>query len=281
MKNREVIAHPGGIVQHHLRVRSRYLSRKVVLDVFLPPSYQHFRPFFYPALILNDGQDTPQLKLIESLNKAYDQNEIKELVVVAVHAGDRLHEYGTAGRPDYMNRGNRADRYTEFIIKELVPYVYKHFRCLKDPEQSAIAGFSLGGLSAMDIAWHYPRWFTRIGVFSGSFWWRDKGIDDDPDAHRIMHDIIRMSDKKAGLKFYLQTGTEDEKCDRNNNGVIDAIDDTLDVIKELKRIGYDDTSITYREIEGGEHNFHTWSVIFPDFLKWAFGKEQQLTEKLA
>jgi enterochelin esterase-like enzyme len=282
VKSREVIEQPEGLMQHHLIVRSRYLARKVVIDVFLPPSYQQFRPYFYPALVINDGQDMQQLKLVETLGNAYRRKEIQEIIVLAVHAGDRLHEYGTAGKPDYMNRGSKAERYTDFIIKELVPYVYKHFRCLKNSEDSVIAGFSLGGLSAMDIAWHYPRWFSKVGVFSGSFWWRGKGIDnDDPDAFRIMHDIIRSSDKRDQLKFYLQTGTEDEKSDRNNNGIIDAIDDTLDIIQELKGIGYDQASITYQEIVGGKHNFQTWSSIFPDFLKWAFGENKGLTKKLA
>lgn len=282
VKSREVIEQSGGIIQHHLRVRSKYLDRKVDIDVFLPPSYHQFRPYFYPALVLNDGQDMAQLKLVESLDEGYRQKSISELIVIAVHAGDRLHEYGTAGKPDYMNRGSKAEHYTQFVIKELVPYIYKHFRCLKNPEDSVIAGFSLGGLSAMDIAWQYPRWFSKVGVFSGSFWWRGKGIEnDDPDAYRIMHEIIKSSDKREELKFYLQTGTEDEKCDRNNNGIIDSIDDTLDVIRELKYLGYDEESITYREIEGGQHNFDTWSAIFPDFLKWAFGNEQQLSEKLA
>ncbi len=282
VKSRRVTEQSGSIIQHQLRVRSKYLERKVVVDIFLPPSYQQFRPYFYPALIINDGQDMEQLRLLDTLRKAYSEQTISEIIVIAVHAGDRLHEYGTAGKPDYMNRGSKAEKYAQFIIKELVPYIYKHFRCLKNPEDSAIAGFSLGGLSAMDIAWHYPRWFSKVGVFSGSFWWRDKGMDNtDPDAYRIMHDIIKTSDKRDELKFYLQTGTEDEQCDRNNNGVIDSIDDTLDVIKELKGVGYDDASITYKEIEGGQHNFNTWSDIFPDFLVWAFGKERRLSEKSA
>ncbi|MEQ9299864.1 MAG: alpha/beta hydrolase-fold protein [Cyclobacteriaceae bacterium] len=282
VKSRQVIEQPDSIVQHHLRVRSKYLARKVVVDIFLPPSYQQFRPYFYPALIMNDGQDMEQLRLVDTLGESYRDGRIAEIVVIAVHAGDRLHEYGTAGKPDYMNRGSKAADYAQFIIKELVPYIYKHFRCLKNPEDSVIAGFSLGGLSAMDIAWNYSRWFSKVGVFSGSFWWRDKGMDDtDLDAYRIMHDIIKSSERREELSFYLQTGTADEQCDRNNNGIIDSIDDTLDIIKELKGVGYEDTSIAYREIEGGEHNFRTWSEVFPDFLVWAFGSDRQLSEKSA
>jgi cyanate lyase len=34
--------------------------------------------------------------------------------------------------------------------------------------------------------------------------------------------------------IHVYGGTEDETADRNGNGIIDAIDDTQDVIKEIK-----------------------------------------------
>ena len=69
------------------------------------------------------------------------------------------------------------------------------------------------------------------------------------------------------------------KPDRNNNGIIDSIDDTTDLIDELVKKGYHrDTDghrrdIRYVEIKGGKHNQDTWSAIMPDFLTWAFSKE--------
>ncbi len=72
----------------------------------------------------------------------------------------------------------------------------------------------------------------------------------------------------------MQTGIKDEKSDRNKNGVIDSIDDTQDFIAELKTLGYKEEEIVYREIRDGQHNFQTWSRVFPEFLKWAFGVHQ-------
>jgi enterochelin esterase-like enzyme len=88
-----------------------------------------------------------------------------------------------------------------------------------------------------------------------------------------MHSVIRGGRYKKGLRFWFQTGTLDEKADRNKNGVIDSIDDTLDLIVELAKKGYRPFhDIQYLEIEGGEHNLKTWKEAMPDFLKWAFGK---------
>ncbi len=86
-----------------------------------------------------------------------------------------------------------------------------------------------------------------------------------------MHALIRENDQKPALKFWLQTGTEDEVSDRNNNGIIDSIDDTLGLIEELEKKGYQrDEEIVYREVEGGRHDQTTWGRIFPEFLKWVF-----------
>ena len=80
------------------------------------------------------------------------------------------------------------------------------------------------------------------------------------------------------MKFWLQVGTLDENADRNNNGIIDAIDDTKDVIKELISIGYSDPNdITYIEVENGRHDLSTWSKLFPEFITWAFKKKVEIT----
>jgi enterochelin esterase-like enzyme len=251
------------------------LKRSVRLDVLLPPNYNPQNSTRYPTLYLNDGQDLPRLKMRAVLDSLYRKNAIRPFVLVAIHAADRIQEYGTASRPDYMKRGSRAAAYTDFMLTELVPHIQKQYHVSREPQQTVLAGFSLGGLSAMDIVWSHPRQFGRVGVFSGSFWWRkkafEKGYDDDRD--RIMQLLVREGKHKPGLKFWLQTGTLDETDDRNNNGVIDAIDDTLDLIRELEAKGYrNNTDIRYVEVKGGHHDQETWSAIMPDFLMWAFGK---------
>jgi enterochelin esterase-like enzyme len=217
----------------------------------------------------------PVLGLEQILNQLYIENAISPLLCVAIHAGkDRKREYGVAGHPDYLDRGDKADLYTAFVRKELIPYIKKTY-ALKTFREKAFAGFSLGGLMAIDIVWKYPREFTKVGVFSGSLWWRsldqrDENYDDH--KHRIMHQRIRHGFHHPGLKFFFQCGNMDELMDRNNNGIIDSIDDTLDLIRELEakhyRVGRD---IEYLEIPDGKHDVPTWGRAMPVFLKWGWG----------
>ena len=96
------------------------------------------------------------------------------------------------------------------------------------------------------------------------------GYNDDTD--RIMHQLIRDGKFAEGLQFYFTTGSLDETADRNNNGIIDSIDDTLALIEELKKKGYTDNEIKYINYEDGKHDVATWARAFPAFLLWGWKK---------
>jgi enterochelin esterase-like enzyme len=225
-------------------------------------------------LLVNDGQDLVSMHFEEMLHSLYSSQKISPLLVVGIHcSADRKNEYGTATCPDYLGRGARAEEYTRFVLEELLPFLHATSPSGSYAETS-YAGFSLGGLSAMDIVWRFPRFFSRVGVFSGSFWWRDRAQEDpdfDENTDRIMHRLVRSGTYHPGLKFFFEVGTLDEKADRNNNGIIDSIDDTLALVAELKAKGYDDASIAYLELSDGKHDVATWSRAFPDFLIWGWG----------
>ena len=260
------------IIVKNLNIPSKYLNRAVNVDVFLPPNYRKGHNS-YPTLYFNDGQDMLALGMYDTLTNMYYANRIPNLIVVAVYSNEnRINEYGVGGVPDYMNRGNLAGKYTDYLIHELSPYIESEYRCSTDHNHRFIAGFSLGGLSAFDIAWQHPEVFSKVGAFSASFWWRSKALDPkNPDADRIMHTLVENSTKKRGLKFWFEVGTNDETDDRNNNGVIDSIDDTRDIINVLVKKGYHPhQDIEYNEVDGGEHNPQTWASVMPDFLMWLF-----------
>jgi len=253
-------------------VRSDVLERSVSCTLLIPKN----RPVTEPVnlLVLNDGQEIENLRFEQTLNTLYDHDRIPPIVVVCVNAGEeRLLEYGVANNPDFKERGSKAGLYTQFIIDEFLPFVFAQVPGPCVHGISAIAGFSLGGLTAMDIAWHNNNRFDKVGAFSASFWWREKDLNEGyTDADRIMHRVIRESSLKPDLKFWLQTGTHDEVADRNQNGIIDSIDDTIDLIKELEAKGYTrPADIQYVEIIGGEHNTDTWGKAMSKFLCWAFG----------
>lgn len=273
MKSEPTLACHHFSVQKISHIYSAVLDREIEADVFFPNDFQRGQPI--PFLFLNDGQDTRSVRLPETLDTLWERNEIKPFAVISVHAGERMQEYGVSSKPDYMQRGSFARDYSRFVLDELLPFLRYLYRIDLHSGENAIAGYSLGGLSAFDIGWSHPHLFSKIGVFSGSFWWRRKALSENykDSRDRILHAHVRHSAFRPGLKFWFQTGTLDENFDRNKNGVIDSIDDTLDLISELTKKGYQlKKDIRYLEIDGGRHNQETWAHAMPDFLRWAFGK---------
>lgn len=255
-------------------IDSTFLKRKVKVDAYLPGFLTGKEQ---PSLLLlNDGQDMEAMGWTAILADFFQRNGTVALIAVGIHAGvNRKMEYGTAGVPDYMGRGAKAGDYMKFFFEELMPAIrlesgYSEF------SEKVFAGFSLGGLSALDIVWAHPHEFTRVGVFSASLWWRmidQTEPDYDDDKHRIMHDLVRKGNYAPWLKFFLCTGTLDETNDRNGNGIIDSIDDTLGLMEELERKGYHrETDMYYLELADGRHDVATWGRAMPVFLDWAFGR---------
>jgi|SRR5215204_2541168 len=254
-------------------IASKFLKRQVIIDCYVPRNISSLNNV--SLLLVNDGQDLEEMCFSALVNQMLEANLISPALCVGIHAGKhRRNEYGTANVLDYEGRGTRAATYNQFILEELIPFIHSHYGIEKF-KQTGFAGFSLGGLTAIDMTWHYPHIFSIAGVFSGSLWWRKRSLDDNynDDTDRIMHQQIRNGKYQPGLRFYFTTGSMDETADRNNNGIIDSIDDTQDIIKELRKLGYSsEYEIKYINYEDGKHDVQTWGRAMPGFLLWGWGR---------
>jgi len=266
-------ANVSAILVESISFQSVFLQREVTIDFYLPVGVSE--PTQMSLLLINDGQNMEEAGFKKILERLYAKKKLEPLLCAAIYAGEeRKMEYGVASAKDYNGRGAKAGLYTSFIIEELIPYIKETYR-VPEFREKAFAGFSLGGLSAIDIVWNYPADFNKAGVFSGSFWWRSVDQTDeeyDDDKHRIMQQQIRNGAFHPGLKFFFQCGNMDETKDRNHNGIIDSIDDTQDLVKELEAKGYESgKDIYYMEMKDGRHDIETWGRALPVFLKWGWG----------
>ena len=256
-----------------LEINSGFLERKVRVDFYLP-EFSSDQPI--DLMLVNDGQDLVTMDFRSILDDLVSSQQIHPILAVGIHCGeDRKNEYGMLVSPDYAGRGSKAKLYEQFIFEELLPSIRENFPF--NFRQKVFAGFSLGALSAFDLVWNHPEMFSAAAVFSGSFWWRSKDkIDKNYNewADRLMHRQIKNDAIRPGMRFFFECGALDESEDRNNNGVIDSIDDTLDVIRLLVNKGYEEgRDIRYLQVQDGRHDVPTWSRAFPEFLKWQWRKQ--------
>ena len=261
------------IKQSEDAVYSRHLQKHMSLTIINTPVPRDKNEF--NLLLLNDGQDIEKLRVKQIVDSLYKKKLIAPLVVVAINAQDRMNEYGVADMPDYKNNGTAAAKYAAFIDDELYPFIKKQTGVRKF-KSITIAGCSLGGLSAFDIAWDHGDRIDKVGVFSGSFWLRDKDAaapDYSDDKDRLIINKIRSSRKKPHLQYWFYAGGNEEKADRDKDGIIDVVDDTKDLIELIKSKNVcSPDDVVYTEIKDGMHEYTSWSKVFPQFLIWAVGK---------
>lgn len=262
-----------GTKQQDDELYSRHLQRKVKLTVINTPIPDDKSEI--NLLLLNDGQEAGKWGIQSITDSLYKAQSIQPVVIVAIHANDRVQEYGVAGRPDYEKRGSKADHYDAFVNNELYPYIKKKTGVRKF-RSVVIAGASLGGLSAFDIGWNHADKIDKIGVFSGSFWWRDKNTSDstyNDDLNRIVIGKLKASRKKPDQQYWFYTGGAEESSDRDGDGIIDVIDDTKDVIGMLhEKRGIPVSGISFIEVKNARHDWPYWRAALPGFMVWAFGR---------
>lgn len=224
-----------------------------------------------PLLVALDGQNLSAWRLEEVIaGLAARGTKVLPLVVAIPSGSDRIEEYGMAGTPDYAGRGTKAAEFQHFVLEAVIPAVRARYRLAPDAAHTGIMGASLGGLAAFDLAWHHPEVFGFAGIFSGSFWWRaENSTPAARQASRLAHRLVRESPRPARVRLWFSAGTREETDDRDGNGVIDAVQDTAELVAALEQRGFRrGPDLAYVEIPGGEHNEATWAQAMPGFLEW-------------
>lgn len=263
-----------GIMVETIELPSEALQRTITINFYAPANHSGNQPI--GLLLFNDGQDIEAMGFDKMMAYLLQTEAITPMLCVGIHAGkERMLEYGMISSADFKGRGAKAGLYRQFIIEELLPYIHARYTHLVFNE-TAFAGFSLGGLSALDLVWNHPDIFSKAGVFSGSLWWRskDRKEKDFSEANdRLMHRQIRQGKYQPGMKFFFQCGELDETEDRNGNNVIDSIDDTIDIMRELMAKGWlEGRNMRYLQLPDGKHDIRSWAKALPVFLKWGWRK---------
>lgn len=276
---------------------------RVRIAVHLPAGYDPAGLRRYPVLYLNDGQDAAAVDLQPTLARLQRARLIEPVIVVAIHMlPDRMGTYGLSDRPAGQSLaaetrhgtvGARAHEYSEWVAKALVPYADAHYRTVDAPRSRAVLGWSLGALNAFNLGWQYPELFGRVGAFSPSLWLSsERGDAAAVERSRLAQAMVSRGKPRPGLKLFFAVGSAEETDDRDGDGIIDAVDDTRDLILGSNRsaaprmgglvqLGYS-VNLDYASgptradvalllLDGGEHNQASWARMLPAFLQWAYG----------
>lgn len=176
---------PGGTVL----VRSLFspsLGVQKHLLVYLPPSYERRPKRRYPVAYYLHGVSATEADWLTNgeVDRVADslvEGGMPELILVLVD-GDDGWAANWASTPDYA--GCLADsttpwrsqttycvhssRYEDYMLRDVVPYVDREFRTIADGRHRGLAGYSMGGYSAVVLALSHPDFFAAAASHSGT-----------------------------------------------------------------------------------------------------------------
>lgn len=152
--------------------------------IWLPPAYEHQPGRRFPVLYLMDGQNVfdgptavggPGWRAGATVQRLIAAQRLQPLLLVAVdHGGPwRTDEYTPV---PWHGRGGGAGAFGSLVADVVVPFVDANYRTQREPAARAIAGSSLGGLFALQLALWRPDLFGGAAALSPTVWWGEGAL---------------------------------------------------------------------------------------------------------
>jgi enterochelin esterase-like enzyme len=225
-------------------VKGEGLERRIL--IYTPPGYDP-KGAPYPCVYLFDGEDRDgSVFATWTLENLIAAKKLPPLVAV------RIANPNQAGRQ--LLAAN--DKFFDFLSKDLVPFVRSTYHVSRNAEQTAIAGYSLGGFAAACAGLRHSDLFGRILSQSGSFW-IEPTRDENAEPTWIAQKFIAAP--RLPLQFYMDAGLFEVDLSGRGTGILLPNRHLRDV---LRAKGY---SVTYQEFPGG-HDSINWRGTLADGL---------------
>ena len=185
----------------------------------------------------------------------------------------------TAENSFYLNGEATGRTYQTMLGEELVDYVRETFRLALRPEDTCIAGMSMGGFGALHTALAYPDRFGKAGALSSAFIvhgiarmkpGQDNGMANYEYYRQCFGDLETVEESDANpevqVKKLLAAGTKLPKiylC-------CGAQDFLIEPNRAMHRFLLDQ-GVAHKYEEGaGQHDMAYWSRHIVKIVKWMF-----------
>jgi metallo-beta-lactamase class B len=233
------------------------LNRNRRIWVYLPQDY-YTSTTSYPVLYMHDGQNLfdvaytafgTEWSIDESMKILEDSGYTKAIIVGMDNGGvDRIDEYSAWNNPQYG--GGQGALYMNWTVNTLKPFIDGYFRTLPDRSNTALMGSSLGGLISLYGGLQRQDVFSRLGVFSPSFW-----FDDSCYTHAA------TQGRQQAMRIYLLAGGQESAT---------MIPNMYRMQDTLLAHGFSSSDIRTVTKSDGQHSEWFWAREFGEAFKWLF-----------
>jgi predicted alpha/beta superfamily hydrolase len=250
--------------------QSRIFRNTRLLRVWLPPGYSQpeNEARYYPVLYLNDGQNLfdPAAAYIgvdwqvgETANRLIGEGKVPPLIVVGIDNAqrDRAKEYlpYRSMHPPVLRP--QGKRYPDFLVNEIMPFIFGRYRIARGPENTGLGGSSLGAIISLYTVMDRPGLFGRLLLESPSLFISNRQLLKSSRAFRQWPE-----------KIFLAIGTKEDGNEARDRQVVQ---DVRQLEHLLRRAGLQQDRLLLKIDEGATHSEKDWARRFPEALTFLFG----------
>jgi predicted alpha/beta superfamily hydrolase len=167
--------------------------------LYLPPKY-YINDVSYTVVYIN-GEDSIQ-EIMEEVESHFGV-DCSEFIAISVISQDWNVDFTPWAAPPLTKKSESfkggAASYLDFLANTIKPFIDEHYKTKPEPSNTALIGYSLGGLTALYSLYTISA-FGKIGSISGSLWY--DGWIEFMGSHMIANDFSRV---------YLSLGREEER----------------------------------------------------------------------
>jgi len=138
-------------------------------SIYLPPSYSRQPNRRFPVLYLLHGFAADHRAFIAgayqnlnvrlSMDSLVGAGKVREMIVVTPDARNRFDG-------SFYTNSPTTGRWEDFVARDLVDYMDRHFRTIPRAESRGLSGHSMGGYGALHVGMRNPRVFSAIYAMS-------------------------------------------------------------------------------------------------------------------
>lgn len=221
------------------------------LHVYLPPNYNQIsKKAKLPVLYLfhgggdNDASWTTAGRANLILDNLFAEGKLKPMIVVMPAGHTHIPGF-------YMGAGDKQDPFGRDMVQDIIPFIEKKYPVSTKREHRAIAGLSMGGIQAINIALWNPTLFGYLFPMSTGYF--PDAIKEITEKHKAVMSNPEIN-KFKNFKIFM--GGEGDIAYKNN----------LNMMKM-----FDDFGIKYTYENGtGNHTFLAWRKNLADFAPLLF-----------
>lgn len=159
-----------------------------------------------PLMVWQDGQgivagDLAALRLFTVTENLIAQKLIPPMIHVMISPG-------TGQRMRSIQYDTMSDKFTRYLLEEVLPEVEKTYKLRPDGYSRGIAGESSGAICAFNTAWNRPDKFSRVHSTIGSYTAIQWHPEEKLDGGNVYPFLIRREAKK-NIRIWQSDGMDD------------------------------------------------------------------------